>query len=273
MKIRKVTSLNDFIAQNEENWHPIHHWVYRGVPDTSFALRPTLGRHRIQNQDWLLNREMCLLNEFKRLAPGFIPNSPEGDLEWLCLARHHGLATRLLDWTQNALVALYFAAYPDCNCDFAVYSLWYSAWLGDRHEMSLEEIQKYPESILYFPRRTNARLGSQSSVILLCNPPWDDYDDPHGNVIKYIFPSEGRNKIRYQLRMLGLKPSVIWADLEGIAQDINDEYFNIDKVKIDLPPLDPEAQKVVNRMKIAIEAAKAKTKKRARSKATHGVDS
>jgi hypothetical protein len=50
-----------------------------------------------------------MLDEFKRKARPFIDFLPQNDFEWLFIMQHHGVPTRLLDWTSNALVALYFA--------------------------------------------------------------------------------------------------------------------------------------------------------------------
>ena len=86
---------------NEERFLGV--W-YRGLSTPSHRLVPTLHRNRIP-----VNRENYLMNRFKQNAYEFLDQRPGGEWEWMFLARHHGLPSRLLDWSENPLVGLFFA--------------------------------------------------------------------------------------------------------------------------------------------------------------------
>lgn len=79
-------------------------FVYRGLSDRSYSLRTSLMR---LGGDYP-SLERHLLRNFKKYAhrTQYIDNTI---WSWLSLAQHHGLPTRLLDWTYSPFVALHFA--------------------------------------------------------------------------------------------------------------------------------------------------------------------
>src|SRR5215472_15457567 len=111
---RQIQSVEDLIrtVRNDAlSWHldPKEPTWFRGEPDVDTALTPMLYRHG------LAPHENALLQMFRARAGGFqdvVPMRDHTD-QWLFLARHAGLPTRLLDWSEAALIGLFFALKED----------------------------------------------------------------------------------------------------------------------------------------------------------------
>lgn len=85
--------------------HSDSRWVFRGLGDVGFELVPTAGRRAgFSSAD-----ERTILEIFRKRVAEFNGPLESNDWDALALAQHHGLPTRLLDWTTNPLVAAYFA--------------------------------------------------------------------------------------------------------------------------------------------------------------------
>jgi hypothetical protein len=120
LRMKKITSLAEFIdavrrvvdawTPQDVDWY-ISPW-FRGHGDISWDLDPGWFRvpppqQQTLGADWY--NEQNLLSEFKLRAPRYLQSMPAGDWEWLFIMQHYGLPTRLLDWTESALIGLYFA--------------------------------------------------------------------------------------------------------------------------------------------------------------------
>lgn len=98
--------------------------VYRGMADSTWPLAPSLARLG----GGFVRLEEPMLRNFRKYArsQGLSGNS---DWDWLALAQHHGLPTRLLDWTYSPLVALHFVTEhcfgesPSAKADGVVWSV------------------------------------------------------------------------------------------------------------------------------------------------------
>jgi hypothetical protein len=92
-----------------ESWNPEirrfrSHYAFRGLSDARYRLSTSLMRLRGPYADM----EAHLLRNFRKYAHGGIVEG-ESVWHWLALAQHHGLPTRLLDWTLSPFVAMHFA--------------------------------------------------------------------------------------------------------------------------------------------------------------------
>jgi len=83
-------------------------YAFRGLADPSYKLETSLVRLRHKTLEELKFIEQRLLDSFKKYAHGQF-DEKLSIWHWISLAQHHGLPTRLLDWTYSPFVALHFA--------------------------------------------------------------------------------------------------------------------------------------------------------------------
>ena len=91
-------------------------FIFRGHSSMTYKLIPKIGRTQ-DSLEIVKLREVQSFNEFKRLYGRFYHKSLSRDMDILMLSQHYGLPTRLLDWTFDPLVALYFACRSNYNED------------------------------------------------------------------------------------------------------------------------------------------------------------
>lgn len=131
---RQITSVSAFVTaviEDSRSWEPAFPW-FRGEPGdartplTPMVFRPPTDGHHFDENN--------LLQSFRRKAHLIdLPPAPAREAidQWLFLARHVGLPTRLLDWTESALIGLFFALCDSPESSAPV------VWMLNPHRLNL----------------------------------------------------------------------------------------------------------------------------------------
>lgn len=114
VEIRDISSLLMTLETEIGNGEPV--W-FRGHAKHNWSLLP--GYQRIKKAP----PEHVLINRFKQNASLIIETNISSNFDWLFTMQHYGAPTRLLDWSESVLFALYFAVNESPNSDGALWLL------------------------------------------------------------------------------------------------------------------------------------------------------
>lgn len=213
MSKRKIESVKDLISTVQD--YGQLHVIYRGVKSCDYALKPKIGRLKVHSGgDFECHHEERIIRLFKERAVPFLPKLPNSEWEWFSLAQHHGLPTRLLDWTRNPLVALYFAVEEDFTGDSVVYAYRYDELLKSLPDnpFEVEAVERV------WPSYVTNRIAAQSGVFTIHPKPTEPFTAE--SIDSLLIPNHKRREIKRTLYLLGIHRESLFPDLDGLASHI-----------------------------------------------------
>jgi type I restriction enzyme M protein len=215
-----IESFNDFHETIESLGHKKAQ-IFRGLSDASYEFKPSICRLNFDPIK-LKGIEKKLVNKFKSVALAYIENEvvPSNDLDWLALAQHHGLPTRLMDWTYNPLIALFFAVKKETNINSCVYVLWdYKHVKMNMNPFNLNEKIKLKYHI-YHPSPFIKRAIAQSSIFSV--HPLNNHGYNTSNICKLIIKNSCRKKLKDAVIKYGVSYKSIYPDMNGLCMYLKD---------------------------------------------------
>jgi len=196
--------------------------IFRGVRDSEkHTLTPSLCRREFapHGDSSVTRNERRMFKLFREAALPYLTFTPRNDWEWLAVAQHHGLPTRLLDWTTNPLVALYFAVEKEHDGNSALY-----IYTG-KETVDTDKISnpfKIDKVLKYRPPHITPRIVAQSGLFTVHHEPTKIFETPE--IEKLIIEGSMRRKIKAQLYKYGISRKTLFPGLDGLAADL--EWFH-----------------------------------------------
>jgi hypothetical protein len=220
-------------------------FLFRGQRNAKHSLVPRIGRPVIgpfrmclkgKSKRALLEVEETMFDSFSRLGHPYLHNKPEVSLARLAIAQHYGLPTRLLDWTANALAALWFAVKEPAEKKQRG-----AVWVfNPRDEDFVNEKEESAPFIIkrvavYRPKSVATRVAAQAGCFTVhsfskINRRFEslENDSQLGKRIEKIeVHPDAFWDLRDQLERCGVSDLTLYPDLEGVCRFIswNHSFF------------------------------------------------
>ncbi len=216
---------------------------FRGQPDSSWKLLPSLARHKLLDTRATSNPEEDLYFDFVTQAGALLP---ENTSPWSIAfqMQHYGLPTRMLDWTETFSVALYFAL-KGATSEAAI-------WILDPFKLNKTTINQemliHPTELsknyeTYFidrsatlegnvvalsPLRHNPRVMNQRAGFTLHDDLKNPLEELHPQTVtKLVLPADGFADATKFVDLAGINEFTLFPDLDGLARQLKGKYFKL----------------------------------------------
>lgn len=238
-----VTTLHQYIEfvneekNREESIGNKSDFLFRGQ-NKDWKLIPKLVRLNLKGE--LKSIEKLMFDEFKRTSIPLSQIQPKDDWDVIALAQHHGLPTRLLDWTYSAIVALWFAVNetaPDKKDGMNSYGVvWLLKTKPEDFHIADESPFSNENTRIFRPNVISQRISAQSGVFtvhkFVSNQPTVKHDvvqfDTHKgfkkSLIKIQIPHEKFADLRDKLNLAGINASTVFPDVDGLCRHLEWRY-------------------------------------------------
>jgi hypothetical protein len=237
--MRGISSIEELVKVLKEEVVPTfgRSW-WRGQPAGKELLPKAYRAGTTHRMEWL--RAM----QFKQKATPRHPRLPGQEQfdEWLFLMQHHGLPTRLLDWTESPLIACHFAVREENDADGCLWALspdylnvcYHGA--GDPIHPSLlmhyfeapfiEEDSNPPpldKIVAVLTTEIDFRMLQQQSVFTIhgTRTPIEKLPDSPYFLKSFEIPSAAKKDLRKELLWLGVRDANLFPDLDHLATDLS----------------------------------------------------
>lgn len=213
---------------------------FRGHSDASWELAPTLARINVSNH---VELERIIYFDFQTRAGSLLP---ESNSCWnnAFIMQHHGLPTRLLDWSENFATALYFAL-KEASDECCVWVLnpfaLNAAALNQESLLRPEELtgtyddyfisgNKKSEAnvVAISPLRHHQRVFHQRAGFTIHDDIKSPLEKLYPKVLtKIVIPKNAQDGARRFLKFVGVSEFTLFPDLDGLARELNSELSRI----------------------------------------------
>lgn len=235
-KVSRFLRLIEDVKTAEEAKKNKADFIYRGQREDK-SLRPRLARLVPRGQR--NNIERLMFDEFKRTSVALTDLQPQTDWDFLAIAQHHGLPTRLLDWTYSALAALWFAVDKEpANVkgkeqDAVVWMLKTTVddFIEEKNRSS--PFDREPTGI-YRPRVITQRIAAQGGIFtahrMMKKEGFVDLEKNRrfrDRLIKFTVEASAFPHIRKHLDGCGVNRSTLFPDLVGLCSHLEWRYTKL----------------------------------------------